>query len=177
MEKLTYSDIVSTLAFITALGALAWNIVRDFISDKAGINLSIVFGEAGNIKDSNTGLFAAAGSLLPEHKFDNLATLVKVVNVGNKPIVISKVGGKYKKGYKSKTEFFIAVPNLPKKLEPYEVFSASLNFNSELLDEVHTNKIEEFWVSDTKGKNWYLSCKQWKRLKKTAEYIHLKKHL
>src|SRR3989344_5324971 len=112
LVQLSYADIVSSLALLTALGALAWNIIRDFITDRVSVEFYIAFGEIGNIKNSTTGLFVDAGSLLPAHKFDNPGTLVEIINVGRKPIVVSNVGGKLKSG----NEISIVVAGLPKIL-------------------------------------------------------------
>jgi hypothetical protein len=172
-SSLSYEEIVSTLALVTALVALVWNIIRDLVSDRVRIHLSLYFGEMGNIKDSSTGLFAGAGSLLPEHKFDNPGMFVGVTNIGRKPVVVSGLGGKYKKG----AEFFIAVEGSSKMLQPYETLSKSVPAKLDFIEKIHKDEVEKIWVTDTKKKRWLLSSKEWKRLKETADYIALGKHL
>lgn len=174
MENPTYSDIVSTLAFITALGALAWNIVRDFISDLTSIQLRVAFGERGNINNSSTALFADAGSLLPEHKFTNLGIMYQIINTGNKTVVIKNLEGSYKS---KKKEFSIVIHGLPKKLEPYEIFTTTVEINNNLLELISNSEVKNIWVTDTKDKKWYLSKKEWKRLKFTADYIKTNKNI
>jgi hypothetical protein len=169
----SYAEIISSLALVAALGSLAWNIVRDFITDKVAIKLSVAFGESGNIKNSATGLFADAGSLLPDHKFDNPSTLVTIVNIGRKPIGISSVGGEFKKG----EHFSMSVAGLPKMLQPYEIFSTAFEGKRDFMEKVSKNEVTKLWVIDTACKKWFLSRKGWERLKRTADYISSNKHL
>ncbi len=171
--NLSYANIISSLALVAALGSLAWNIVRDFITDKVSIKISVAFGEVGNIKNSTTGLFVDAGSLLPDHKFDNLGTLVSIVNTGRKPVGISSVGGKFKIG----KHFSMPVAGLPKILQPYEIFSITSKVDMDFLKKVSKNEVRNLWVIDTMDKKWFLSSKAWKRLKRTADYISSNKHL
>lgn len=173
MNKLSYADIVSSLALITALCALIWNIFRDLIADKVSIEFYVTFGEIGNIKNTETALFADAGSLLPAHKFNNPGTLVKIVNVGRKPIVVSSVGGMLKTG----EEITMIVDGLPKMLHPYEIFSTISTIKQSFLKQIEKDNIKDLWVKDTKGKRWFLSSKGWARLKETAEYVTSNKHL
>lgn len=172
---MTYADAVSSLALSTALGALAWNIVRDFVSDRISVRFSITFGELGNIKNSitGTGIFAPAGSLLPDHKFDNPSILVQIINTGRKPICISGVGGHLKSG----EELFMSVDGLPKMLQPYEVFSTASSIKPHFLDKIRKDEISNLWAIDTAGGKWSLSVDGWKQLKSTASYITSGKHL
>lgn len=173
MNQLSYADIVSSLALLTALGALAWNVVRDLIADKVGIEFYIAFGEIGNIKNSTTGLFADAGSLLPNHKFDNPGMIVEIINIGRKPIVISNVGGKLKTG----EGISMVVDGLPKMLQPYEIFSSSSTVKHSFLEKIQKDEIKDLWVKDSKNKKWMLPAKGWERLRNTAEYIAASKHI
>jgi hypothetical protein len=162
-----YAEIVSSLALITSVIALGWNIVRDLIKDSIAVDFRIAFGEIGNIKNTPTGLFADAGSLPPSHKFDEVSMMVQIVNTGHKTIGISNVGGSYKKG----GQMFIATNGLPKMLEPHEVFSSVSKASEKFLNEIENNEIRSLWVSDTTGKNWFLKKKGWERMKRTAKYI------
>ena len=173
MNTISYADIISSLALLTALSALAWNIIRDFVVDKVAIEFYIAFGEVGNIKNSTTALFADAGSLLPSHKFDNPGMIVEIINTGRKPIGISGVGGKLKTG----EEISMVVAGLPKMLEPYEIFSSTSSAKQNFLEKIQRDEIENLWVKDTKGENWLLPTKGWKRLKDTAEYVTSNKHI
>lgn len=173
MDKLSYSDIISSLALFTAIIALLWNIIRDFILDRISIKIHIVFGEVGNIKNSTTALFAEAGSLKPDHKFDNTGTLVKIINTGRREVVICRVGGELKSG----DHFSMAVQGLPKILKPYEEFSNISDIKSSFMDIVKNNEIKKLWAEDTKGKKWLLSNNGLKKLKETANYIDTGKHL
>ena len=170
--SISYEQIVSSLALLTALGALAWNIIRDFVADKVSVELSVSFGEIGGIVGSNTGLFAPAGSL-PNHQFDKPGVNVQITNTGRRPIGISSVSGKLKNG----DGLFMPVKGLPKMLQPYEIFSETANASQNLLDKIQKGEIRSLWVNDTKSKKWPLSKKGWKELKETSEYIVSKKHL
>ena len=173
MDKLSYSEIVSSLALFIAIIPLVWNIVRDFILDRVSIKIHIAFGEVGNIKNSTTALFAEAGSLKPDHKFDNKGTLVKIINTGRREVVICGVGGELKSG----DHFSMAVQGLPKILKPYEEFSNISDIKSSFMDIVKNNEIKKVWAEDTKGKKWLLSNNGFEKLKETANYINTGKHL
>jgi hypothetical protein len=173
MENFSYSDVVSTLALLTALFALAWNIVRDYVDSKMAIKLSVAVGEVGNIRNSSTGLFADAGSLIPQHKFDDPGMLVSMVNAGRRSIGVSGVGGEYKNG----EQFSIAVAGLPKVLEPYEVFSTTSPAKPDFVKSIVEDRVKNIWAIDTTGKKWVLSRRGWNRLKKTAQFIQDCKHI
>lgn len=173
IEGFSYSEIISLFALFTSLIALVWNIVRDFILDRVAIKFFITFGEVGNIKNSTTALFAEAGSLKPDHKFDNVGTLVKIINSGRRPVVISGVGGELKNG----DYISMAVQGLPKLLNPYEEFSNISDIRSTFMDKIQKDEINKLWALDTKSKKWLLSKEGWQKLKETAEYINLGKHL
>ena len=173
MNQLSYANIVSSLALSAALIALAWNIIRDLILDRVSIKIHVIFGEVGNIKNSTTALFAEAGSLKPDHKFDNTGTLVKIINTGRRSVVVSGVGGEFKNG----DHFSMAVEGLPKILKPYEEFSNISDLRSGFMDKVKNNELKKLWAKDTKGKKWLLSKKELEKLKETANYINSGRHL
>lgn len=172
MNKISYSDIISVFALITAIGALTWNIIRDLVIDKVAVEFSIAFGEIGNIKDTRTALFAPAGSF-SNHKFDNPGVLLTITNIGRRPIGVASVGGKLKNGEK----LFMAVAGLPKMLQPYESFSNIATVKQNFLEIIQKHEIKDLWVMDTKGKKWLLSIEGWKRLKDTAEFIASNRHI
>jgi hypothetical protein len=176
MSKLTYPEIVSTLALLISLTALIWNIVRDFIQDKSSISFRIVFGELGNIRNSNTGLFAEAGSI-SNHKFDEPKILVSIVNNGRRKIVINGVGGKYKEEYDGDVYFSMAVTDLPKMIVPYEISNHISDISNKFIENILENRIEKIWVEDTKNKKWLLKKDKIKRLEETARYIRNGEHL
>ncbi|MEK7554862.1 MAG: hypothetical protein AAB518_02670 [Patescibacteria group bacterium] len=169
---MTITDTISILALLAALTALIWNVIRDLILDKIDIGFSIAFGELGNIKNSETAVFAPAGSL-PNHKFDNPNVLLTITNVGRRSIGVASVKGKNKNG----GMFFMAVRGLPKIIQPYEIFSSTNDIQKDFLERVQEDKIEKLWVVDTKGGKWPLSKKAWIQLKETADYITSKKHI
>lgn len=148
IDQLSYADIVSSLAFLTALGALTWNIIRDLVADKVAVEFYVAFGEMGDIKGSMTGLFADAGSLLPDHKFDNPGMLVEIINIGRKPVAISNVGG----GLRTGEDISMVVDGLPKMLQPYEIFSSSSTAKRNFLEKIQKDEIKDLWVKDTKDK-------------------------
>ncbi|MEK7554867.1 MAG: hypothetical protein AAB518_02695 [Patescibacteria group bacterium] len=171
MNEVSYSDIISVFALITAIGAFAWNIIRDLVMDKVAVEFSIAFGEIGNIKDTRTALFAPAGSL-SDHKFDNPGVLLTITNIGRRPIGLASVGGKLRNGGK----LFMAVDGLPKVVQPYEIFSSISNAKQNFLERIQKDEICRLWVMDTKGRKWLLSAKGWEQLKETAGYIASERH-
>lgn len=173
MSELSYADIVSSLALLAAVIALAWNVIRDLLLDRVSIKIYIAFGEVGNFKNSTTNLFAEAGSLEPDHKFDNTGTLVKIINTGRREIVISRIGGELKNGQ----HFSMAIQGLPKILKPYEEFSNISGIRSSFMNKVKNSEIKKIWAEDTKDKKWLLSKSGLEKLKETADYINSGKNL
>lgn len=171
-KNMNYADVVSTIALIAAVVALVWNIIRDVVSDKTSIKGCILFGEKGNIKNSQTNLFAEAGSI-PNHKFDNPKMLIKIINTGRRPVVVSGIGIKFK----DNTYSSMLVKNLPKMLEPYASSSEITEINNAFLNKVVNNEIEEIWVRDAKDKKWFLSEQEMKKMKRTADYVYSDKHI
>lgn len=173
MESVNYTELISFIALVISLIALTWNIVRDLILDIVSIDFYVTFGEIGNIKNSSTVLFADAGSLKPDHKFDRVGTLFKITNNGRRPIVIDDVGGELKNG----DHISIVVDGLPKMLKPYEVFSSVTKTSDFLVKNIKENNLKNIWVKDTKNKKWMLSKMGWKKLKETSGYVSSNKHL
>ncbi len=169
IESLSYANIVSSLALLTAVVALVWNIIRDLIADK----IQIEFYIAGNITNSSTRLFADAGSLKPDHYFDNPVMFVHIINTGSKQIGINGLGGKYL----DQDELSVVLEGLPRMLQPYEVFSTVAPVKNHFLENVQNKQIKSLWITDTKNNKWYLSKRGWKRLQETAAYIHSGKHI
>lgn len=173
MGKPSTADILALLALLIAGISLLWNIIRDLILDRISIKIHITFGEVGNIKNSTTGLFAEAGSLKSDHKFDNAGTLVKIINTGRRSVVVCGVGGELKNG----DYISMAVEGLPKILKPYEEFLSISDIRSSFMNKVKNNEIKKLWAEDTKGKKWLLSKNGLEKLKEAASYINLGKHL
>ena len=172
LETIDYSNVISTLALAAAVTALLWNIIRDFILDRIQIDFSISYGQEIGIKDTPTGVFADAGSLEPDHYFDNPKTLFIITNTGRRPICISGLGGKYKE----RGDLGIPLHGLPIMLQPYETFSTTTKLQEPLLNSITENKVIDIWVTDTKNKKWKLSRKGWRRLRDTADYSASNKH-
>ena len=149
---------IALLALVVSFLALGWNIVRDLIFDRVCLDFSAAFGELGNIKSSTSAVFADAGSLLPDHKFDNPQLLIWVVNTGRRPIVISNIRGKYKKAHISGGKHFAIVAiGLPKMLQPYEVFSSTGPARPDFINALHSNNVEKIWVEDSAIRPYKLS--------------------
>ena len=167
MENFGFSETIALLALIVAFGSLAWNIVRDFVSDRMKIDFSLSVGESGNIRDSSTGLFADAGIFKTPITGPKL--LLTITNAGRRHIFISRVGGKFvtPPKDKDKSHFSMVVEGLPRKLEPYEVYSTIGIVSPILLSEIPQNNIKSIWVEDTSGKKWELSSTGWERLEET----------
>lgn len=177
VSGLGLTDVVAVSALAISFAALGWNIVRDLILDRVQLSFTAAFGECGNIKNSNTGVFADAGSL-PNHKFDNPHMLISAVNTGRRPIVLSNVGGEYKNdGTSSGKQFSIVAAGLPKMLQPYEVFTSTGRARPDFIKQVQMNNVEKLWVQDSKGGKWELSSEGWERLTRTGTYLAGNQHI
>jgi len=163
--------IIAILALLTSILALAWNIVRDLLIERATLNVVVGFGGLVKIKDEKSGLFVKKGSI-PDKETENNKLLFSIVNSGRKPIMIDGIGARCKllscirKKVKAKY-FHIVSSRLPKMLQPYEVFNEFEFDNKEIIE--HLSDISYFWARDTKGKYWKNSRKNTKELLKTIK--------
>lgn len=172
--KHTYllSDIISFFALVVAFFALVWNIIRDLIVDKLDVIFTVTVGQEHPIEGTRgESVFADAGTF--DGAIPNPEWCFYAVNKSRRHIFLSQVEGKYKKApVVDKSPFFIiALRGLPKKLEPYEVFSSVTPIKETTLKQIKEDNIESMWIQDTVGKKWYLSHKALKRLKLTANEV------
>ena len=165
-ESLNNSDLIAILAFITALISLVWNIVRDIVLDRINVDISLAAGGMKQIRGTQTAVFAEAG--IAGEIFTKDRLLITIINKGRRPVYIFRIGGKYKNAVANESEFFIALAGLPRKLEPYEVFSSVIPMNEKLLQELQSQNLKKIWAEDTTGHKWLLSKKGHQRLLKTA---------
>jgi hypothetical protein len=159
--------------FLAAWGAilstfgLGWTFYRDLL-DRAKLQLS---ANVRRIARSTDGKYYAVAPRLTVQATEKLFVVMSVVNVGRRPVMWHGWGGKYYKREDEGTAFFIVGRNLPKMLQEGE----SHNEMTELEDNLKpaSDNVRRLYVWDTTGKEWALSRKQLKQLKKEArEAMH-----
>lgn len=164
----TGSEWVAIAALAISLISLAWNIIKDLIKDRVEIELALAVGDEHRINGTTGAVFSDTGSLtnLPI----NPHLLVQIINKGGKNVYVYRIEGKFKNApVENKPRLTLVVSGLPRKLEPYEVFSQVVNIHDNFKKEILEDNIEELWVEDTKGKKWKLSSNGWERLEKTMK--------
>ncbi len=171
-EATPFSDTISLLALIISFGALAWNIVRDFVLDRVKIEFFISMGHMRQIKGSPTALFAEHGVFSDE--IENSKLMLTMINNSRRHLYLQKVQGKFKTVIENnKVYFSVAVAGLPKKLESYEMFSAVSDMvpSDILLENLIKNNIDSIWVEDTSNHKWYITKTNLEKLRETAFQI------
>jgi hypothetical protein len=163
----SFSETISLLALCVSFGALAWNIVRDFILDRIKVEFSASIGEIKQIKGSGTALFAEQGIFSDRIEAPKL--ILSMINNSRRHIYLQRVLGKFKTPLENnKINFSIAVAGLPKKLESYEIFSVVSELNKILLVNLVNDNIDSIWVEDTSSCKWQINSNNFTKLKEAA---------
>jgi hypothetical protein len=87
--------------------------------------------------------------------------VVKMTNVGRRPVLLQGWGGEWKIPEKGKDKFVVISQGLPRMLKGHE---SHQEFTPDL--SVVSPNIKALFVSDASGKNWYVSKG---KLQKTVE--------
>jgi len=159
---------IAILGLCISFVALIWNIIRDLLIDKVSLNLKVKLGGFVMVKDSQSAIFVKIGSI-PDREIVDKRILFTIVNNGRKPIMIEAIGAKYKlisilrKKVKGK-QLHIISKELPKMLQPYEIFNKDCEKIEEIFDDLTKGNIKHFFVRDTKGKYWENSRKNTEEL-------------
>jgi hypothetical protein len=146
----------ATLSSIT----FGWTLFRD-LRDRASLKVIV------RVRRIGVGLngmgFAVSPSVAVAGASQELYLVVRVVNVGRRPMLWEGWGGKYIKPQHGKSSFFIVGANLPKMLNERESHSERTT-----LSDANITNVETFYVWDASGKHWQLSRKQMKSLRAEA---------
>jgi len=154
--------------FLAAWGAilstfgLGWTFYRDLL-DRAKLQVS---AKVRRIARSTDGRYYAVAPHLTVEATEKLFVVMSVVNVGRRPVMWQGWGGKYHKREEEGTAFFIVGQDLPKMLQEGESHSEMTELGDNL--EPASHNVQRLYVWDTAGKEWALSRKQLKQLKKEA---------
>ena len=156
--------------FLAAWGAilatfgLGWTLYRDLL-DRAKLQLS---AKVRRLTRGADGKWFAISPDMDIHQpvTQRLFVIMTVVNVGRRPVVWQGWGGKYRKREDEKPAFFIVGQNLPKMLQEGESHAEMTSLDKNL--NPASDNVKKLYVWDAAGKEWALSRKQLKELKKEA---------
>jgi len=162
--------VISILGLIASLIALTWNIIRDLIKDRTKLELNVKFGGLVAVKGFPSAMFVRKGAI-PDKTIPDERILFSIVNSGRRPVMIEAIGANYKNNmlsfFAGKQAMHIVAGELPKMLQPYEVFNHKdcIDDNvKKIFEEMMKGRIKHFFVRDTKGKQWKNSNKNMKAL-------------
>jgi hypothetical protein len=146
-----YAAILSSIA-------VGWNIYRE-LHDRARIKVSISLMRIATGADGRQ--FAVAPHLPAENISADVHVVVKMTNVGRRPVLLQGWGGEWKIAENGKDKFVVISQGLPRMLkghESHQEFTPDLSLVSP--------NIKALFVWDSSGKNWYVSNSE---LQKTEE--------
>ncbi|MGH9727278.1 MAG: hypothetical protein ACRD4V_01645 [Candidatus Acidiferrales bacterium] len=154
--------------FLAAWGAvlatfgLGWTLYRDLL-DRAKLQIS---AKVRRIALGPDGKYFAVAPNLPVRATEKLFVVMTVVNVGRRPVMWQGWGGKYHKREPEGSAFFIVGQNLPKMLQEGESHAEMTELEDNL--KPASDNVKKLYVWDPAGKEWALSRKELKKLRKDA---------
>ena len=154
--------------FLAAWGALlatfglGWTLYRDLL-DRGRLQIS---ARVRRIGMSTDGKYYAVSPSVNVQASEKLFVVMSVVNVGRRPVRWQGWGGKYHKRQPDGTGFYIVGQSLPKMLQEGESHSELTMLEANLMPA--SENVKRLFVWDAAGKEWSLSRKQLKQLKKEA---------
>jgi len=154
--------------FLAAWGALlatfglGWTLYRDLL-DRARLQIS---ARVRRIGVSTDGKYYAVAPHLKVEASEKLFVVMNVVNVGRRPVMWVGWGGKYHRREAEGSAFFIVGQNLPKMLQEGESHSELTELEANL--KPASENVRRLYVWDPSGREWALSRKQLRQLKKEA---------
>ena len=144
-------------AIVSSIG-LGWNLYRE-LHDRARVKISLSLMRIATGTDGRQ--FAVAPHLPTEITSANLHAVVRMTNVGRRPVLLQGWGGEWKIPEKGKDKFVVISQGLPRTLKGHE---SHHEFTPDL--SVVSPNIKALFVWDSSGKNWYVSNKE---LRETVE--------
>jgi hypothetical protein len=155
---MSITTIIAIYAAILSSIGVGWNLYRE-LYDRARVKISISLMRIATGAD---GRHFAVGPHLPTENISaDLHVVVKITNVGQRPVLLQGWGGKWKDPEKGKDTFVVVSQGLPRTLKGHE---SHQEFTPDL--SVVSPNIKTLFVCDSSGKNWYVSNKE---LRKTVE--------
>lgn len=137
-----------------------WNLMRD-VRDRAKLKVFIKVRRVG-VGPSGMG-FAVAPDLPVAGASPELYLVMRVVNVGRRPMLWEGWGGRFSKPVNDRTGFTIIGEHLPKMLNERETHSEKTVLSTDWLANV-----DRIFMWDASGKHWGLSRRALNKLKAEA---------
>jgi len=154
-------NLTSLLAFygatLSSFG-MGWNFYRD-LRDRAKLTVSMNIRRIANSPDGKW--YQVKPDLPVQGASGKLFLVVNVTNVGRRPVKWTGWGGEYKKPRNGRTGFWIQPTHIPLMLPEGE---SSSEFTDDL--QAAGPDVKKLFVFDATGKNWYLSWRALRKLKK-----------
>ena len=153
---MSLTTFLATYAAILSRIGLSWNLYRELYC-RARVKISISLMRIATGADGRQ--FAVTPQSHSENASANLHVVVKMTNVGRRPVLLQGWGGEWKIPERGKDNFAVISQGLPKMLNGHE---SHQEFTSDL--SVVSPNIKALFVLDSSGRNWYVSNKELRQI-------------
>jgi hypothetical protein len=144
-------------AIVSSIG-VGWNVYRE-LHDRSRVKISVSLMRISTGADGRQ--FTVAPHLPIESASAAVHVVVKITNVGRRPVLLQGWGGEWKIPENGKDKFVVISQGLPRMLKGHE---SHQEFTPDL--SVVSPNIKALFVWDSSGKNYYVSNK---KLRETVE--------
>jgi hypothetical protein len=155
---MSLTTILAIYAAIVSSICLGWLLYRE-LSDRARVKISVSLMRLATAADGRQ--FTVAPHLPSENASAAVHVVVKMTNVGRRPVLLQGWGGEWKIPEKGKDKFVVISQGLPRMLKGHE---SHQEFTPDL--SVVSPNIKALFAWDSSGKNWCVSNSE---LQKTVE--------
>lgn len=158
----TLTTFLATWGAILSSVTFGWNLLRD-LRDKAKLTIS------ANVRAIITRIdgaqLAVKPELLGDDEYSILHVVISFANVGRRPLRLKSLGGLYKEPVNGKRGFVVSARDLPKTLAEAEAHDEYTDF----VPPFTNDNLKELYVSDSFGREWKLSGRQLRQLRKDCK--------
>lgn len=152
------TQFLATWGAILATLGLGWTLYRD-LHDRPRLKVTARIRRL--VQSAHNKWYSVAPNLPVVGASAELFVVMDVINVGRRPIQWTGWGGKHYRPVAGKDSFAIIPLDLPKMLKEGESHS---EFTGEINPDIEN--IKRLFIWDAAGKNWYVSRRALRKLKK-----------
>jgi hypothetical protein len=149
---MSLTTILAAYAAILSTVAVGWQVYRE-LSDRARVKISV------SLMRLATGADGRQIAVAPHSPIEDanaaMHVVVKIRNVGRRPVMLQGWGGEFKIPENGKDKFVVISQGLPRTLKGHE---SHQEFTPDL--SVVSPNIKALYAWDSSGKNWYVSNKE-----------------
>jgi hypothetical protein len=157
-EPITLTGLLASYGAILSSIGLGWNLYRD-LRDRARVKVKMHIRRL--VRGPDGKVYQVTPDMPVEGATAQLFLVADVTNVGRRPVKWMGWGGKWHTPRNGKDTFVIVPTHLP-------IMLAEGDSSSEMTTELEgaSGDVKRLFVYDSTGKNWYLSRRALKQLKK-----------